>query len=335
MPIVVGQTVVFKCPRCEKSEVYAIRKEDIDEVVSFDVSRVGFFHGDHILLCGIDKKGNPTIKGVETTNFGRILTENRVYVRGFLVIYSGEPIDELGVIFVDPSSRRIDLRLSSRDIAVPLSFLYKHFFSLLVKYEDMKCVVVMVDDFDIIKFDDLYLLVKIGQRKHSKDELRAIETIFIKALGKPEFLVESEVPRGLEEIYARYSWYAVMLRYVFPKGLDDELLKVVVGFVNRKIGRIPNMRDLEHLKTIVDARNIVVELNISPQVLRLTKPVAILYGVDADNIFETIIDGYKKNKIVALIDLLVMIKPHEVEEFLEFIDELKKRGAVSLRHITK
>ncbi|MEX0568369.1 MAG: hypothetical protein Q6363_004310 [Candidatus Njordarchaeota archaeon] len=73
-------------------------------------SKFGLFHGDYILLCGINKNGETMIHETIDSNNRKIFSEVRIYARGFLVERGECVTNDLNVAIVDVDNKIVDIR---------------------------------------------------------------------------------------------------------------------------------------------------------------------------------------------------------------------------------
>ncbi len=71
-------------------------------------SKFGLFHGDYILLCGINKNGETMIHETIDSNNRKIFSDVRIYARGFLVERGECVTNDLNVAIVDFDNKIVD-----------------------------------------------------------------------------------------------------------------------------------------------------------------------------------------------------------------------------------
>ncbi len=336
LPIVVGQVVVFKCPKCGKVETYTVRREDAEEAISFGASKIGFFHRNHIFLCGINSRGEPILRSVEVSNMRTICSNNRVYAKDFLVVCEKDAIGNQKIAVADINKKILDLRCYSDSVNRILSFFSKEIDSILAKYGSLECVITMIHkDFDMIKLNNGIALIKVDRREYSKKELGYIESIFREGLDKIVLLDKNKVDENVRRVYdlfIRYSWYFILLKLVFPKTPDSEMLSKVICFVEKKINMMPRQTDIENIRMLMEAENIIIKPLVKPQTLGMTKPIATLFNLtDITDLVNAILEAHRRDREITLKYLLGIISCEEIDNFIGFLRELEKHRLIELR----
>lgn len=186
--------IALKCPKCNAEITYAPGEDDIKEINTVGIARVGFLHGDHVLLVCFDLTG--FIRGAYILSPDKLASDMRVFYKNFRVLsYPRISLYDVEFAIVDLNKKMIDLRasnLQNRD--VPSLMDYVESYRPLIKrshrrvgiagrgysiYEHNNIVVVynnvqpemieqifsnlVVDDFDLMS-----LLLPIGYTRSSK-----------------------------------------------------------------------------------------------------------------------------------------------------------------------
>lgn len=333
LPIILGQEVIFRCPLCNKTEAYCIREEDIKEIMSTGASKLGFFHGDHILLCSIDKTGKPIVHETKEAATRSLYSERRIYMRGFLIKNKKCCMDNINIAFVDIENKVVDIRCYSSSPVLFLTFFSAYYDTLIKKHVPTTFKIAIVHQkFDMIKYKNLCAFIMVQKREYTQKDLSKISAIIESSID--EISKKLEIPEDIKEIYdvfVRYSWYSILLKYPILK-LSDKTLRHVSKFLIELKDTIPSHENIQVLGMIMKSQETIIKTKKSIDALKMLKPMARLHGEEVVQALDTIITQTHKGREITLDSLIEIIKSDKIYELVTFLKRLKEKGYIQLEH---
>ncbi len=186
--------------------------------------------------------------------------------------------------------------------------------------------------FDMIKYKNQYMFLKVEKRTYTQRELEIIESIV--GLENDKILSENiVVPNDINEIYdvfLKYSWYSLMLKYVFSMRLNSKILKYATKYIRENIEKLPSHNSIQTLKMIVEANKINISAKAPTETLRMVRPLARMYGEEIVKTFDIMVDTISKRKKVTLELLLDTLKSEKVSNLMEFIKKLAQKNYIEI-----
>ncbi|MCR8454375.1 MAG: hypothetical protein NDP13_05255 [Crenarchaeota archaeon] len=329
MPIITGQVVVFKCPQCGRREFYTVRREDIDEALSYEISRIGFFHGDHILLCGLNRLGEPVTRGIDSPNKRDLYSSNRIYAEGFLLVCTESPLGNFQIALVDTDQKVLDLRCFAGDPSSILSIFWREIDSILRECSLRGYFIIpMGANLIKMKINHLVAFIKIIEGRNLDKSIEFLSSILERDVDAIISAVNS-IDKSLRDSYKSLPeliWYILLLKNVFPMNPPVVTLSRVMHYIENRRTNVPNKADVENIELILRADETLVSICSKSELIQLSKPVAILLG--HAEFVDLIYDN--RGKEVSLETLLRSIKCEHVGPFLDFLRELEKRKLVGI-----
>lgn len=105
-------TVVLKCPKCNAEIVHTLSGDDFREISTLGVARIGFLHGDHVLILCFDSTG--FVRGAYIVAPDKVSPDMRIFYGGFKVVLVPKiSASDVELAVVDFDSKTIDLRASN------------------------------------------------------------------------------------------------------------------------------------------------------------------------------------------------------------------------------
>lgn len=339
MPVIAGREVIFKCPRCGAPLPYRIRSEDIDEVVRFGESRVGLFHSDHILLCGVNVRGSPVVHGEASPEDRSLYQKYRVYVGELLVRSVLEPFSLLDVILLDFDAKKFDSRDYAGSMISALSFYYGAREQLLRGLGSESPIISVAHKyFDIVVLFNRVVMVKVDSRKYSQVELDRIMPLISERLSDLDsYRIDSEILRELEkkgiyDVFHKYIWLALFLKVIKDRSdISDDELYFSLSYIKENMNSLPGRVHQEVLSFISNASSIVIDIEKPSRVLKHLRPGATAFGDHVVNLLELLIEHSEKTRRVFLIDILRGFKNANKTDLLLYLKKLREGEYVSFK----
>lgn len=101
--------ITVKCPRCGSEDIIALSDEEIDDIKTRGIARVGFVHKDHILLVDLDQ--NMYIRGAYITPFTSLSSDVKLYFGKYRVLANVIVGINVEFIVLIPEKNIMDLRV--------------------------------------------------------------------------------------------------------------------------------------------------------------------------------------------------------------------------------
>jgi len=339
MPVIAGREVIFKCPRCGVPLPYRIRSEDIDEVLRYGESRVGLFHSGHILLCGVNVRGNPVVHGEAFPEDRSLYQKYRVYVGGLLVKSILEPFSLLDVILLDFDAKIFDSRDYTGSMISAFSFYYDAKERLLRSLGSESPIISVAHKyFDTIVLYNKVAIVKVDSRKYSQVELDSIMPLISRRLLDPDsYRIDSKILRelkkkGICDVFHKYIWLALFLKVIRDRSdISDDELYFSLSYIKENMNKLPRRVHQELLSFISNASSIVIDIKKPSRVLKHLRPGATAFGNHVVNLLELLIEHSEKAEEMSLVDILQVFKNADKTDLLLYLKKLREEAYISFR----